>query len=178
MYQVFTSRFPGAALFKMANSFRLASACALQVIWVIIVWHLSWHLIRPAVLTCLFSRGPLGPSLSFYHVRVRCLDVVHFNCKGELGATKHGGSALWLCSPCFAQVLINVVRRLQTCGTLCDIVSLGLDSFARLQVGEASRRGTGPIWVSWVDAGVTRLGVDVCPVVDFTAGPTGVTVSV
>jgi hypothetical protein len=64
-YQVFTSRVPGAALFKMANSLRPASACALQVIWVVLVWHLLWQLIRPAlVLGCLSSRGPLGPRLA------------------------------------------------------------------------------------------------------------------
>jgi hypothetical protein len=72
MCQVFTSRFPGAALFKMANSVRLASACALQVVCVVLVWHLLWQLIRPAlVLGCLSSRGPLGPALRSYHARVQ-----------------------------------------------------------------------------------------------------------
>jgi hypothetical protein len=32
--------------------------------------------------------------------------------------------------------------------------------------------------VSWVDAGVTRLGVDVGTVVEFVATPTGATVKV
>ena len=57
---------------------------------------------------------------------------IHINCKGELWPTKDGGSALRQRSPYITRVLINVVRRLQACGTLCDIVSLGLHSFARL----------------------------------------------
>jgi hypothetical protein len=32
--------------------------------------------------------------------------------------------------------------------------------------------------VSWVDAGVTKLRVDVCPVVKFVAAPTGANVRI
>jgi hypothetical protein len=90
--------------------------------------------------------GPLGLALGFYRARVRRLDVAHFNCKDELRATKHGGSALRPYSPCFARVLSNVVGRLQACGTLCDIVSLRLHSFAGLKSrsrmsGRGSTRG-------------------------------------
>jgi hypothetical protein len=123
---------------------RLASACVLQDAP---VQHLSWWLIGPVlVLGCLSSRGPLGLALGFYRARVRRLDVAHFNCKDELRATKHGGSALRPYSPCFARVLSNVVGRLQACGTLCDIVSLRLHSFAGLKSrsrmsGRGSTRG-------------------------------------
>jgi hypothetical protein len=51
------------------------------------------------VFGCLCSRGPFGLALGFYRARVWYLDVAHFNCKGELGATKYGRSALWPCSP-------------------------------------------------------------------------------
>src|SRR6266566_3656055 len=62
---------------------RLASACAPQVIWVALVWHLSWQPIRPVlVLGCLSSRGPLGLALGFYRELVRRLDITHSNCKG------------------------------------------------------------------------------------------------
>ena len=115
---------------------RLASACALQDAWVVLVclwwpigpaliWNLSvllWWLVRPAlVLGCLTLQGPLGLVLGFYHVRVRCLDVAHLNCEGGLGAN----------SPCFIRVFSNGVRRLQGCGMLCSTMSLGLHFFTR-----------------------------------------------
>jgi hypothetical protein len=78
---------------------RLASACTLQDIWVH-SYSTSWWLIGPAlVLGCLSSQGSLGLALGFYCARVRCLNVAHINCKGELGATKHGRSALLPRSP-------------------------------------------------------------------------------
>ena len=42
------------------------------------------------VLSSLSSQGPPGPALGFYRVRVRRLYIAHFDCKGELGSTKHG----------------------------------------------------------------------------------------
>jgi hypothetical protein len=58
-----------------------ASVCALQVIWVALVQHLSWQQTRPApLLGCLSLRGPLGLSLGFYRAQVRRLDAAHFNC--------------------------------------------------------------------------------------------------
>jgi hypothetical protein len=50
---------------------RLASACALHIIWVTLVPHLLWQPIKPVlVLGCLSSQGPLGLVLGFYRARV------------------------------------------------------------------------------------------------------------
>lgn len=42
---------------------------------------------------------PLGLALGFYSARVRRVDVAHFDCKSELGATRHGTGALPRRSP-------------------------------------------------------------------------------
>jgi hypothetical protein len=78
---------------------RLASARALQDIWVH-SYSTSWWPIGPVlVLGCLSSQGPLGLALGFYCARVQCLNIAHSNCKGELGTTKYGRSALLPRSP-------------------------------------------------------------------------------
>ncbi|KAF8501093.1 hypothetical protein F5888DRAFT_1334090 [Russula emetica] len=119
---------------------RLASACALQVIWVALVRHLSWQPIRPAlVLGCLSSRGPLGLALGFYRARVRRLDVAHF-CNQ---AWQERSPATF---PCFARVLSNVVRRLRACGTLCGIVSLGLQIAFKVTAAQGANRKMKRFW--------------------------------
>ena len=112
----------------------LASACALQIMWVALVRHLSWQLIRPVlVLGCLSSRGPLGLALGFYRELVRRLDITHSNCKGELGQPNMAGEHSCHAPPASPESSPNMVRWHQTCRTLCGIVTLGLHSFAGLK---------------------------------------------
>ena len=114
---------------------RLASACALQGIRVALAWRLSRWQIRPVpVLSCLSSRGPLGPARGFYRTRVRCLDLTPLNFKTELWVIGHGRNGFLPRPPCFVRVLGNTASRLQACRTLRDIASLGLHSFVGLQV--------------------------------------------
>jgi hypothetical protein len=72
-------------LFRMASS-----PSGLQV--PVLVQHLSWQLISPAVLLgCLSSQGPLGLVLGFYHAQVQCLDIAHFNHKASWGQPSMAG---------------------------------------------------------------------------------------
>jgi hypothetical protein len=77
-----------------------------------------------------------------------------------------------LCSVACLRVAVQEVRG--ACADAADVVDGGED----VVIVSGRRTGTGPVRVSRVDAGVTGLGVDVGPVVDFAAGTTRVTVSV
>ena len=114
---------------------RLASAYALQGVQVALAWRLLGWPIRPVpVLSCLTSRGPLGPACGFYCTWVRCLDIALINFKSELGATGHRRNIFLPCSPCFIRVLSNMASQLRACRTPRNIASLGLHTFAGLQV--------------------------------------------
>ena len=108
-----TSRCPGAGALQDGHS----SPSGLQV--PVLFRSSGSHLYGTSAAThsglCLCSvactrGGHLALRLSFNCARVWCLDVARSNCDGELGPTKHGRSALLLCSPCFLQVLSDVVR--------------------------------------------------------------------
>src|SRR5229473_1649758 len=89
-------KIPGSGALQGSQlTLRLAIACALQDIWVALVQHLSQRPIRHMLaFSCLSLWRPLGLALGFYRMWVRRLDLTHFNCKGKLGATKHGRSTL------------------------------------------------------------------------------------
>ena len=82
---------------------RLAIACALRGIRVLLTQRFLWWWVRPALeLGCQPSRGPLGLARGFYHARVRRLDVAHFDGKYGLGASKYAGPLSGHAPPAFS----------------------------------------------------------------------------
>ena len=72
---------------------KLASACALQGVWIVLAEHPLWQPLRPMLLlSCLTLRRPFGLTLGFNRARAWCLDVAHFSV--HLASTVHAFGAL------------------------------------------------------------------------------------